>query len=403
MSDIREWLASMSPDRLRVTLRTLPQGLAKQGDGETLYRLLTDFDFIEAKISHPEFVTKDVIEDYQAALDAGVLFAGEKSETLRLIQGAIRLSAHILEKDKTQLAGQLWGRLLPFDLPEIREMLEVAKQRQTAPWLRLLTPTLTPPGGALLRTLTGHTNSVNAVAISPDGKFAVSASDDSTLKVWDLASGQELKTLTGHTNSVYAVAISPDGNFAVSASEDNTLKVWDLASGQELKTLTGHTNWVYAVAISPDGKFAVSASDDSTLKVWDLASGQELKTLTGHTNSVNAVAISPDGKFAVSASDDSTLKVWDLASGQELKTLTGHTNSVYAVAISPDGNFAVSASEDNTLKVWDLDSGKEIATFAGDSFLNCCAIAPDGVTIVAGESSGRVHFLRLEGVTQPEF
>jgi len=277
MRDIRERLANISPERLRVTLRQLPQRLAKQGDGEKLYRLLTDFNFIEAKISHPEFVTKDIIEDYQAALDAGVLFAGEKAETLKLIQGAIRLSAHILEEDKTLLAGQLWGRLVSFDLPEIREMLEVAKQRQAAPWLRPLTASLTPPGGALLRTLTGHTDSVWAVAIAPSGKFAVSGSDD------------------------------------------NTLKVWDLASGNVLKTLTGHTNWVKAVAIAPSGKFAVSASGDNTLKVWDLA------------------------------------------------------------------------------------SGKEITTFAGDSRLLCCAIAPDGVTIVAGELSGKVHFLRLEGVTQPEF
>jgi WD40 repeat protein len=319
MGDIREWLASMSPDRLRVTLRQLPQRLARQGDGETFYRLLTDFNFIEAKISHPEFVTKDIIEDYQAALDAGVLFAGEKAETLRLIQGAIRLSAHILEEDKTQLTGQLWGRLLSFDLSEIREMLEVAKHRQAALWLRPLTASLTAPGGALLRTLTGH------------------------------------------------------------------------------------TDWVNAVAIEPSGKFAVSGSYDSTLKVWDLDSGRELKTLSGHTKSVTAVAIAPDGKFAVSASDDYTLKVWDFDSGNELKTLTGHTFSVNGVAIAPSCKIAVSASEDNTLKVWDLASGKEITTFTGDSNILCCAIAPDGVTIVAGDSLGRVHFLRLEGLTQPEF
>ena len=71
---------------------------------------------------------------------------------------------------------------------------------------------------------------------------------------------------------------------------------------------------------------------------------------------------------------------------------------VNAVAITPDGQQVVSASEDNTLKVWELESGKEIASFTGESTLKCCAVAPDGVTIVAGEASGRVHFLRLEGV-----
>lgn len=79
-------------------------------------------------------------------------------------------------------------------------------------------------------------------------------------------------------------------------------------------------------------------------------------------------------------------------------TLTGHSSPVRAVAITPNGKQVVSASIDNTLKVWDLESGTEIASFSGDGALFCCAVVPDGVTIVAGEASGRVHFLRLEGV-----
>ena len=79
------------------------------------------------------------------------------------------------------------------------------------------------------------------MAVTPDGQRAVSASDDQTLKVWDLGSGRELRTLAGHTGSVTAVAVTPDGQRAVSASEDQTLKVWDLGSGRELRTLAGHT------------------------------------------------------------------------------------------------------------------------------------------------------------------
>lgn len=109
------------------------------------------------------------------------------------------------------------------------------------------------------------------------------------------------------------------------------------------------------------------------------------------------MAIAPDGKQAVSASDDKTLKLWDLATGSEVATLTGHSGWVNAVAIA-DGRFAVSGSEDKTLKVWDLLTGNEVATFSGDSGFNCCAVAQDGVTVVAGDESGRVHFLRLEGV-----
>jgi WD40 repeat protein len=111
------------------------------------------------------------------------------------------------------------------------------------------------------------------------------------------------------------------------------------------------------------------------------------------------VAIAPDGKTAISASGDKTLKIWDTETGRELKTLTGHNDWVRAVAIAADGKTAISASRDNTLKIWDLLSGKEIASFRGEYGFNCCAISRDGMNIVAGDASGRVHFLRLEGVS----
>ena len=132
------------------------------------------------------------------------------------------------------------------------------------------------------------------------------------------------------------MALTPDGRLAVSASGDHTLKVWDVASGRALRTLSGHSGLVDAVALTPDGRLAVSASGDHTLKVWDIsaalnagsASGRELRTLAGHTGQVSAVALTPDGRLAVSASEDYTLKVWDVASGRELRTLAGHTSRV---------------------------------------------------------------------------
>jgi WD40 repeat protein len=110
------------------------------------------------------------------------------------------------------------------------------------------------------------------------------------------------------------------------------------------------------------------------------------------------VALTPDGTKAVSGSSDKTLKIWDLATGKELATLTGHTCYVRAVALTNDGTKIVSGSGDNTLKIWDLATGEEIMTFEGDSRFNCCAVSPDGKSIVAGDSGGVVHFLRMEGV-----
>ncbi len=99
----------------------------------------------------------------------------------------------------------------------------------------------------------------------------------------------------------------------------------------------------------------------------------------------------------ISAAYDSTLKVWNLETGEELLSLRGHGDSVNAVAVTPNGQQVICAVDDGTLKVWNLATGEVITTFTGDYPILCCAIAPDGLRIVAGEQSGRIHFLCLEG------
>jgi WD40 repeat protein len=116
------------------------------------------------------------------------------------------------------------------------------------------------------------------VAVTADGKRGVSASDDDTLKVWDLATGHALHTLQAH--SVSGVAITRDGKRAVSASMNDTLTVWETDTGRPLRTLQAHSTDVYGVAVTPDGKWAASASWDRTLKVWDMSTG--LLTATFH-------------------------------------------------------------------------------------------------------------------------
>ncbi|MDT9231247.1 WD40 repeat domain-containing protein, partial [Limnospira sp. PMC 1242.20] len=313
MGELKDRLAKIPREDGRWLLETLPGSLWRASKTARLHQLLTDFDFMQAKLA--ECGVQALIEDYDLAMSSDVLLNPEQTETLQLIAGTLRLSAHVLASDTTKLAEQLLGRLLSFENPEIVALLEQGKQWRGKPWFCPLTANLTPPGGPLIRTLTGHSSWVNAVAIAPDGKRAVSASDDNTLKLWDLETGTELATLTGHSDGVNAVVIAPDGKRAVSASDDKTLKLWDLETGTELATLRGHSDWVRAVAIAPDGKRAVSASEDETLKLWDLETGTELATLTGHSGSVKAVAITPDGKRAVSASDDNTLKLWDLERG----------------------------------------------------------------------------------------
>ena len=253
---------------------------------ERLSATLYDFGFIHAKCSAQ--MTYDLLDDYGVAIEAlsGLTDAGadhpQPHETLGVIEGAIQLSAHVLARDADQLAGQLLGRLQAQDTSGHRSLLDAAMRWRGMPWLRPRTGSLTPPGEPLVRTrmLTGHSEGVSAVAITPGGRLVISAGFyDHALKVREVASGLELMTL----NSGGApVAVTPDGRLAISGSStfsDHALKVWDVASGQELRTLAGHTDTVRAVAVTPDGRLAISSSSDLCIRVWDVAGGRELRTL----------------------------------------------------------------------------------------------------------------------------
>jgi CHAT domain/WD domain, G-beta repeat len=219
----------------------------------------------------------------------------------------------------------------------------------------------------------------------------VSASKDKTLKVWELASRRQVATLAGHTDRVNACAVTRDGRRAVSSSDDHTLKLWELGSGQAVATLAGHTAGVLACAVTPDGRHVVSASLDETLRLWELGSGQAVATLAGHTSWVTACAVTPDGRHVVSASLDQTLKVWEPGSGRLVATLEGHTSGVTACTVTPDGRHVVSASLDQTLKVWDLATYTCRITHRGDAIYS--AVAVSATAVIAGDASGAVWFL----------
>jgi WD40 repeat protein len=245
--------------------------------------------------------------------------------------------------------------------------------------------------GQQLAALKGHTDIVYSVAFSADGKRLATGSRDSTVKLWDVATGQELNALKGQTNPVRSVAFSSDGKRLATGSADRVVKLWDAATGRQLATLQGHTEIVISVAFSPDSKRLATGSRDSTVKLWDVATGQELNTLKGHTNQVNFVAFSPDGKKLATGSQDSTAKLWDAATGQERTTLKGHRSSISSIAFSPDGKRLATGSSDRTVKLWDAATGQELATIKGHTdAIYSAAFSTDGKKLATGSADSTV-------------
>ncbi len=250
--------------------------------------------------------------------------------------------------------------------------------------------------GKQISSLNGYSQQVNVVAISPDGKTLVSGSNDNTIKIWNLATRKLIRTLDGHSDSVHALAISADSETLVSGSDDNTIKIWDLATGEQIRTLVGHTFWVRSLAISPDGLILASGSFDKTIKIWNLTKGYSIRTLEGNFQTVTAVAISPDGKTLASASRDRTIKLWNLVTGREIRTLAGHANTVTTVAFSADGKIIASGSRDRTIKLWNPATGEEILTLTGHTnTVTSVTFSPDGKTLVSGSEDNTIKIWRL--------
>jgi WD40 repeat protein len=246
--------------------------------------------------------------------------------------------------------------------------------------------------GKELKTLNGHQSLIYSVSFSPDGKTLASGSADNTVKLWDVGTGKELKTLKEHQAQVISVSYSPDGKTLASGSADNTVKLWDVGTGKELKTLQGHQDWVNSVSYSPDGKTLASGSRDNTVKLWDVGTGKELKTLKGHPSQVFSVSFSPDGKTLASGNKDNTVKLWDVVTGKELKTLKGHQGSVFGVSYSPDGKTLASTSGDKTVKLWDVGKEKELNTLNGhQDQVNSVSFSPDGKTLASASSDKTVR------------
>jgi len=289
----------------------------------------------------------------------------------------------------------------------------------------------------LERKLTGHTNWVRSVAVSPDGKWVASGSHDRTLKIWDIETGNCHATLEGHSYDVNCVAVTPDGKRLLSSSDDHTIRIWAFPSGRLERVLKGHETgvwpvvpiakgeqllsgglnssiklWVtdsgectktlqvgqpvWAAALSADGKRLLIGGYGGKMVLWDLDAGRHLASMNQHADNVWSVAVTADGRHGFSGSQDKTVKIWDLETGTCLGTLEGHGGFVHSIAMSPEGAWIASTGHtDHTVRLWDWKSGTCLQLIQNDDFPTSVAFSPDGSRLVVGALTGPICVYRL--------
>lgn len=243
---------------------------------------------------------------------------------------------------------------------------------------------------------------VRAVVFVSDSQI-ITAGQDKNIKIIDIASGKILKTLSGHTNLINSLAIAPASDLLASGSYDNEINLWQISTGKLWRSLKGHTDKIWGVAISTDGKFVISASRDKTLIIWDVKTGEALHTLKGALAGVTCVLITPNGKQVISGGGDRVIRVWDMASGKQLYTLNGHEDAIGAIAITSDGKYLLSGGKDNpnSIRLWNLQTKSQIWNFIGHTDLvTSLVITPDNLKLISSSQDKNIDIWQMPKLSE---
>ena len=322
-----------------------------------------EFQILDGHLSH--------VENVFLGADSGSLATLSRDNTIQLWDLRQGRKIGLLEsgpQDIKSLALSDDGRTLAvaYDRTDSVRLVDTASGRE----LHKLAPS----------ELSSFQGAALSVAFSPDGRLLATGLSDSSVRVWDRASGQEISVLgeplkewagpglQDSPGDVTGLVFSPDGRRLTARSDDIEgqfmVRVWNPLDGKQhhsLKQKMGRS-----LATSPDGQIASSTVyADYTVQLWNVANGEKMYRLEGHSSLVNAGAFSPDGQLLATGSYDETVRLWDVTTGQARAVLRGHSAGVMDVAFGTNGRMLFTASEDGTMRQWDVATGREVGLFAG--------------------------------------
>ncbi|MEV6394702.1 hypothetical protein AB0M39_07950 [Streptomyces sp. NPDC051907] len=322
------------------------------------------------------------------------------------ILGEIRAQADLVRAGDASLAAQL-------DL--VAHRMSPAASTET----RLLSAQNVP----LAAVLTGHTDRVNAVDFSADGRVLASAGSDGAIRLWNTArAGSPVPLgdpLSGPRGALRALAFSPRGHLLAGAGDDGAVRLWDVRDPGRphgLGAARGGADALKTLAFSPDGRTLAAAGDDGRIHLWDTTGPGRPKRLAEplpvSAGEVNGVAFSPDGSLLASAGSDARVRLWKVEDRQRLSAAgrlrdipfnAGLPGFAQAVAFSPDGRTLAAAGSDHTTHLWDVTSPAKPKPFEGrmgsNNVVNTVAFSRGGRLMAYG---GDDNTIWLENVTAPD-
>ena len=388
MKNLADTAAGVKMEKRAFALSQLPTCLMQAGQTARLQEVLTTFRFLEAKVQ--AFGPESLLEDYH-------LLSGEAD--MDRVQAAVQLSADTIKKEPASLGDTLYGRLMDYrdSSPTLQALTEQIVSSKTGPWLRPLKASLSRPEGSLICTLGGHQDRVSHVCLTPDNKRILSASADGTLRIWDFEKRTEFHVCEGHTSAILGLAVTPDGRLAVSA-DASSIRLWEIESGKTMAATGPFDKPLAAMQITPDGRFAVSIHARAEMQVRELGSLRLLHQmpLLASTEEFHSgppiLSVFPNSQFAASVTEETSVEIWEISTGRKQSEIRIEGGDINSLTITPDSQCIVIAR--GGLKptvrmqriggqspVWEVESGIE------PTRVNRMAITPDGKTIVAASGS----------------
>ncbi|MFX1258959.1 MAG: ATP-binding protein, partial [Promethearchaeota archaeon] len=344
---------------------------------------LTDLEFIRAKLEAGMYT--DLILDFSEALsDSQMNKIGGK--TLEDFNQFIRSRGHVLRKEPSltvQEALNLTDDVEPHKIA--KQLLSdgqifqgLAKIDSCFAWInkpRKLDPCLS--------TFTGHTQTVNAIAFSPDGKTIATGSWDKTIRLFDVTILKEKAILKGHTSRIEDLIFTQDGKNLISCSNDKTLRIWDPETGVTKSVLKGHTSKIITCVLSPNNKLVASICDgnDPTIRIWDIESGNEKMVLEGHSKEITKIAFSSDGKTLASTSHDNSFRIWDVETGK-IKAIKEHDRYSYTLCAFLPDKKTIASTFYGKLTLWDAETYEIKKEITWKSNYKEKAFTPDGTGLL---------------------
>ncbi|KAG8877384.1 protein with putative role during mitosis [Tulasnella sp. 331] len=365
------------------------------------------------------------ILDYLHAQNFGDAFNALQTESgVQYIPDPKAKYAGLLEKKWTSVI-RLQKKIM--DLENRNAML--VEELSLSPARRAASQTDWVPRAPARHVLTGHRSPITRVAFHPVFSVVASASDDTTVKLWDWETGEFERTLKGHTKAVSDVDFDAKGDLLGTARtlepvrNHLTIKLWDVQNEyKNTKTLVGHDHSVSTARFMPSGDLIVSASRDMTIRLWDVSTGHCLKTYSGHSQWVRSVLPSEDSKLLISSCNDHTARLWDAQTGEVKMDFLGHENIVEVAIFAPistypsirelaglsdvpkstdrskaPGLFVATGARDKTIKLWDATSGQILRNLTGhDNWVRALVFHPTGKFLLSAADDKTIRVWDLK-------